>query len=110
MKEIDSFDIFWRLYPRKIGKGHARKAWEKACKKLDPTLVCRALARQIELASFSPDSSFIPHPTTWLNGERWDDEIVIRRPELDTRNGAIIALARMDAEGPLIEGHADESD
>ena len=27
------------------------------------------------------DGQFIPHPTTFLNGERWNDEIDVREKE-----------------------------
>jgi hypothetical protein len=65
------FDEFWTAYPRKTDKGHARKAWDKALKKTSArTLILAAAA----LAAARPDPKFTAHPTTWLNGERWDDQ------------------------------------
>jgi hypothetical protein len=76
--EPDPFDAFWELYPRKAGgKGEARKAW----KKINPG---KALVEKILSAvSFAKTSrewlkeggQYIPHPTTWLNQGRWDDEL-----------------------------------
>jgi hypothetical protein len=71
------FDEFWALYPRKVAKAVARKAFAKlteqqqldACKALDDHIVYWDI-KEIEL-------EFIPHPATWLNQERWEDELVI---------------------------------
>src|SRR5690606_19428118 len=35
-READAFDEFWAAYPRRVGKGAARKAWAKATKKAAP--------------------------------------------------------------------------
>ena len=68
----DKFDLFWRLYPRKRGKGAARRAFEKALKRADFATIIGGL--QAYLPHLPDDHQFIPHPSTWLNGERWDDE------------------------------------
>ena len=67
-----SFDQFWSAYPRKIGKGHARQAFAKAIAKTDTERIIDAARR---FADTGPDLKFTPHPATWLNGERWTDEI-----------------------------------
>lgn len=68
----DEFDSFWAIYPRRQGKGEARKAFAKARKKV-------ALGSIIDGATrFRDDPNredeFTPHATTWLNQERWDDD------------------------------------
>lgn len=71
----DLFDAFWSEYPRKDGKAAAVKAWPKACKKLDPPRLVAAAKYWSGLwqrAGF--EKGFIPHASTWLNGERWNDE------------------------------------
>ena len=68
------FDAFWSVYPRKIAKGHARKAFDKACKIADPIAILTAVKKFAD-ATQGTDKQFIPHPTTWLNGERWEDDI-----------------------------------
>jgi hypothetical protein len=65
------FDEFWAAYPRKTDKGNARKAWDKAVKKTDGRTIILAAAA---LAASKPDLKFTAHPSTWLNGERWDDQ------------------------------------
>lgn len=71
-REDPYFWLFWKMYPRKIDKDRARRAW----KKLSPD---RAMANAIleGLRSWKKcdqwqDERFIPHPTTWLNGRRWE--------------------------------------
>lgn len=70
--EPDRFDEFWVLYPRKVGKGQARKAWAKALKITTADVIIQALDRQVP--DLRGKCEFCPHPSTWLNGERWTDE------------------------------------
>lgn len=71
----ENFGSFWTKYPKKAGKGQARKAFKAALKKatfdelmaaLDPFIASQANTEQ----------QYIPHASTWLNGERWLDEDV----------------------------------
>lgn len=64
------FEAFWSAYPRKVGKGQARRAFAAAIRKATISAILDALAR----AEFSPDPRYQPHPATWLNGERWLDQ------------------------------------
>src|SRR5690606_22594861 len=68
------FDEFWSLYPRKVGKGQARKAWSGALRKASAGEIILGVRRAAEAFSVN-DPRYIPHPATWLNGERWLDEI-----------------------------------
>ena len=73
----DLFPKFWTLYPNKKGKAAAEKAWKKL-KVTDDlfTLIAQGLAKQCASQAWLKDSGqFIPHPATWLNGKRWEDEI-----------------------------------
>jgi len=70
--ERQGFDTFWEAYPKKVGKGEARKAWHR---KGDVALDHILEAIQKQKRSWS-DPKFIPNPATWLNQERWDDEPV----------------------------------
>lgn len=63
------FDAFWEKYPRKVSKPTARKAWERACKRASPEQIIQGLERY----QFSAERKYIPHPSTWLNGDRWND-------------------------------------
>ncbi|MGY2438580.1 hypothetical protein [Pseudomonas sp. SDO52101_S400] len=71
------FALFWKLYPRKVGKDKAEKAWAKL--KVNQALydlMVAALAKQVLTPDWTKErGQFIPHPATWLNGKRWQDEI-----------------------------------
>ncbi len=73
---VDSgFERFWTAYPRKVDKGHARKAWTKSLRGgVDPAVVIAAAERyRDDPTRRASDPKFTAHPTTWLNGERWLD-------------------------------------
>jgi hypothetical protein len=71
----DRFDEWWGLYPKKVGKLDAQKAWAKAMKKkVDPQLIIDGQHRYN--ASKSVQDGYIANPATWLNAERWNDEVI----------------------------------
>lgn len=70
------FEEFWQEYPRKTGKEAARRAWEKASARVGADTILAGL----RAALWPSDSQFIPHPATWLNQGRWDDEAPPARP------------------------------
>ncbi len=63
------FILFWAQYPRKDDKGHARKAWLAAVRKVD----AEAILRGLRAYQFTTELKFLPLAATWLNGERWGD-------------------------------------
>jgi len=72
-----AFDTFWKYYPKKVGKGAAEKAWQKVDHSL-LTRILTALRMQGKSLDWQKDGGqFIPHPATWLNQRRWEDEIGI---------------------------------
>lgn len=62
---------FWSLFPRKTGKGAARTAWVRAVAKVDDPEVILTAAKRF--AGGITEVRYCPHPTTWLNQERWLD-------------------------------------
>jgi hypothetical protein len=71
----EQFEIWWDNYPRKVGRGDARKAYEKALGKVDwdPDVLITGLLLQLDQFDRREGGKFIAHPSTWLNGERWAD-------------------------------------
>lgn len=67
------FAAFWGAYPRKVGKGQARKAWLKAVKTATPAAIIAGARRYAEQRQ-GQDPQYTAHPATWLNGERWADQ------------------------------------
>jgi hypothetical protein len=70
--ENGPFEAFWATYPRRAGKGAARKAWESAIGKASWQEIL--LAASTFAADPNRDPEFTPHPATWLNQERWNDD------------------------------------
>lgn len=74
-KEIKAcpFDLFWAAYPKKEDKKNAAKKWEAA--ELDgkaEMIIADVKRRTTEHRPWV--EGFVPHPTTYLNGERWNDD------------------------------------
>ena len=78
-----NFLEFWDAYPRRIGKRKAESCYKAACldvakreglsmsaarKKL--LFAARAFSKQVA----NTNLDYIPHPATWLNQGRYDDE------------------------------------
>ena len=78
-KSAESFENFWNTYPRRVSKGHARRAWVGAIKKSEPEAIVAAAAKYAATMK-GTEQKFIPHPATWLNGERWADQAVTAAP------------------------------
>lgn len=77
------FAAFWAAYPKKRDKGHAVKAYRAARKKTSDVEILTGLTRQLpEWAKSEP--KFIPLAATWLNGERWEDEVETNVHQLRT--------------------------
>lgn len=76
-KYLQMFNEFWQLYPKKRAKANALKIWLK----LKPSdELFKQILSAVKTQSNSEDwlkekGKYIPYPTTWLNGERWEDEI-----------------------------------
>ena len=71
-----TFDHFWIAYPRKVGKGAARKAWGKIRQPATTlALIMIALKWQTVSEQWTKEGGqYVPMPATYLNQERWDDD------------------------------------
>ena len=73
----ERFERFWSAYPKKVGKGDARKAFLKV-NPSDALLGRMVTAVAAASASYQWQKNkgqFIPNPATWLNQQRWEDEV-----------------------------------
>lgn len=69
------FERFWKEYPRKVSKPAALRAWKGL--KADAALADRIIAdvkRRCDTEWKGQEIQFIPHPSTYLNQRRWEDE------------------------------------
>jgi hypothetical protein len=68
---LTHFADFWQAYPRKVGRGAAEKAFSAAIAKgASAADIAAGLNRQ----TWPEDPRFVPHPATWLNQARWQDD------------------------------------
>ena len=86
-----TFESFWNLYPKKVGKQAALRRW----KKIKPSkglveAILNSIRDQVDRQHFigsqnGQEREFIPNPSTWLNEGRWEDGIQPTRDEIDKR-------------------------
>lgn len=72
-QEEKDFNLFWKKYPKKVGKNHAIKAWINV--KPDINVVLKNLEWQINSKAWTKnDGEYQPNPSTYLNQGRYLDE------------------------------------
>ena len=76
--ESVSFGEFWSIYPKKVGKKKCEQIWDKLDVDDDKFTLIR---NHLMMAYNSTEKKFIPHPSTYLNGENWNDEIITDTPK-----------------------------
>lgn len=67
------FDDFWKVCPKKVGRGKAEEAYRKACAFASQDVLIEGMSRY-GASQAGTDPKYIAHPATWLNGKRWLDE------------------------------------
>jgi hypothetical protein len=94
------FDEFWMMYPRKVAKAAARKTWQKLTDE-QQLQAAKAIDEHCQYWKAKETAlEYIPHASTWLNQERWEDELVIepKKEKIDKKwmfsNDGIVAKAR----------------
>jgi hypothetical protein len=69
----EAFVRFWSAFPRKVGKRTAALAFRRAEGRASAEVIIAAAQRLAEDPNL-PEERFVPHPTTWLNRDGWEDE------------------------------------
>jgi transcription initiation factor IIE alpha subunit len=64
------FDRFWKLYPNKVNKKKANISFNRLTKTKQNLAIEDIKTRFVGI----DDIKYIPHATTYINGERWEDE------------------------------------
>ena len=73
----EGFEEFWRVYPRKVGKREAVKAWKQTARER-PGMeeLVEKVMRLAGSEQWRKDGGrFVPYPATWLRRGGWDDEV-----------------------------------
>lgn len=86
----DDFEQFWSAYPAKKAKPAAVKAWAKihADQQMQAAILA-GLERDRSSEQWTREGGrFIPHPATWLNQRRWEDEAAPQGMGAHGTNGA----------------------
>lgn len=65
------FDVFWELYGNKIKRKPCERKWNNLSLKTQEKIIETLPAFKESIT----DKKYLPHPETYLNGERWNDEI-----------------------------------
>lgn len=76
-KEIEiypSFNDFWNLYGKKVGRHKTEKKWGKLTQS-EREKIIKALPKYV---ACTPDIQYRKNPETYLNSKSWDDEIIVR--------------------------------
>jgi hypothetical protein len=72
---LADFDSFWAKYPRKVGVGVARRRFLMLKRTLISTISEALDNQKVIWETKGTEKRFIPHASTWLNEERWSDEV-----------------------------------
>lgn len=114
----DVMEAFWRAYPRKTNKKKALDAMRSMIVKNPDIYFWYSVIDDVRARFSSIDNKkFIPHATTYLNGARWEDEVIhednrpapknaIRRIEEQAAAGFARAQAREADERFMAEDDA----
>ena len=84
---IASFEEFWKHYPKKVDKKKAEKIFLKIIK--SGTVTTEQLIEAVEKQKKSvqwQDVTYIPNATTWLNNDRWEDELKMAKSQPKLKN------------------------
>lgn len=92
---MDLFEYFYSIYPRRISKSAAKKAWDKLAKikPFDPiTIICNTYNFSKTCKLLETEPKFIPHPSTYLNQKRFEDYA-----DVDPEGLAAEKLSKLDS-------------
>jgi hypothetical protein len=76
-----TFENFWSQYPKKVGKLTAKRSWEKLSQENQQKALKAIVEHRKYWSAKGTDWEYIAHASTWLNQERFEDELVIEQKE-----------------------------
>jgi hypothetical protein len=108
----EGFEQFWKVYPKKVAKGDARKAWKqtKAIRPPIAELLKTVYAARASKGWLKDEGEFIPYPATWLRGERWEDCLEVDLSQMSSPAGKVCAYCGGVAVGNVNGKHACAKD
>ena len=100
----DSFETFWKHYPKKADKQKARVAFAKVMDKNAITVdeLIAAVERHKRSEQWQ-NVAYVPYPSTWLNGSRWEDDLPEAKPtRKNDRKNILDSLRQKYAEEEML--------
>jgi hypothetical protein len=98
------FDDFWRVYPKKVDRGQALRAFAKASESVPFEDIVRGAMRYATERT-GQDPRFTKHPATWLSKACWTDPTPAQRESLSAPrqtsrrfNGSVLERRHLDAD------------
>ena len=71
-RDTEAFERFWGMYPRRENKRAAESAFYRAAERVsEVSVIFEGLGTSPRLKR---EKQYVPHATTWLNGNGWEDE------------------------------------
>jgi biotin operon repressor len=93
----NNFNSFWQAYPKKVNKAGAKKSYLKSLQATTHETIMNGLNNyKLEIGRQKTEVTFIPHATTWLNNQRWDDVF-----ETKSANNGRMDIRELKANGLL---------
>jgi hypothetical protein len=92
----EGFELFWKAYPKKENRKKALEAFKKVSVPVETLL--EAIEAQKKTDQWRKNNGqFIPHPTTWLNGCRWEDQIAANYDHVPKGASGNLGQAELEA-------------
>jgi len=89
-----AFEWFWSVYPKKINKEDAYKAFCGVTESVK--VLVEAVKRQKESLQWQKEGGrYIPNPTNWLTGKRWTDNLPTANDSAPLSDLDLAAIERM---------------
>ncbi len=88
MSKDVTFERFYNAYPRKVGRYTAEKGFKKLSNK-EREEAYKGLKNYLKYWKVTEtEKQYIPHPSTFINQKRWEDEIDIPKEKEEYKRDA----------------------
>ena len=97
MSGPEMFAVAYSEYPKHVARKAAEKAWSKL--QVDEetfAVILKAILIQKRTIWLGKELQYVPHFATWLNGERWTDEVDYE--QFESKSDAIARTNHENAE------------
>ena len=95
---LNSFNIFWELYNRKVNKEKALQLWIK----IKPELHTVIYEHVKKYRKTDSGKNFPYHPNNYLKGEHWNDDLSVFNKSIQTKPQEKSYREQLDERYPLI--------